>query len=341
MILSILLLIVLIYINGVFSASELAFLSLDKIKLKEEIRNGNSKAIKINKMVKSKSSFLSTIQIGITLAGFLASAFAADYFADYFIKIIKIDFISQNIIRSILVVIITIILSYFTLIFGELVPKKIAMNDPYKIASKYIALIEIVNIIFNPLIKLLTLSTEIICKVLKIKEKDNKTTEEDIKKMILLGETEGAIEEKEKEYILNIFKFNDIKATEVMTKKENVTLINIEEDKKDIILKIKNHKFTRYPVYKENMNNIIGILNVKDLILNYHKDKQLEIKEILRPYKKINSDELIDDIFKKMQEENESICLVYEKEDFVGIITIEDAIEEIVGNIYDEYDKVK
>ena len=155
MLFSIILLVVLIIINGIFSASELAFLSLDKFALKKDIDSGNKKAILINKIISNPSIFLSTIQIGITLAGFLASAFAADYFADYFMKIITISFLSPSVIRGILVIIITIILSYFTLVFGELVPKKIAMNNPYKVAICFANLINIVKIIFYPLIKIL------------------------------------------------------------------------------------------------------------------------------------------------------------------------------------------
>ena len=188
---SIVLLIILISINGVFSASELAFLSLDKYELKEESKKGNKKAKSIIKILDNSSSFLSTIQIGITLAGFLASAFAADYFADYFLGIINISFLSQSVLRSILVIIITIVLSYFTLVFGELVPKKIAINDPYKVAITFVNLIKLVNIIFNPLIKFLTFSTELICKIFNIKAKSNDLTEEDIKKIIITGKEEG------------------------------------------------------------------------------------------------------------------------------------------------------
>ena len=141
MIFSIVLLITLIGVNGIFSASELAFLSIDKIKLKQELEKGNKKAKSINEILTNPSSFLSTIQIAITLAGFLASAFAADYFADYFINIINISFLPLSTLRTILVVLITIILSYFTLVFGELVPKRIAINNPFKIASKFVDLI--------------------------------------------------------------------------------------------------------------------------------------------------------------------------------------------------------
>ena len=242
MFLSILVLIILIIINGIFSASELAFLSIDKFELSKEVSKKNKKAIKIQKIINEPSKFLSTIQIGITLAGFLASAFAADYFADYFLNIISIDFLSESTLKTLLVVLITIILSYFTLVFGELVPKKIALNNSLKIASLFVEIINVISIIFYPLIKILTWSTELICKIFKIKDKKDSITEEDIKKMIILGKEEGVVEEKEKEYILNIFQFNDIEVKNIMTKKEDTILININDDLKENIAKIKKYK---------------------------------------------------------------------------------------------------
>lgn len=337
MVYNLLLLIILIAINGIFSASELAFLKINKYELKNKIKIHDKKAIQINKILSDQSSFLSTIQISITLAGFLASAFAADYFADYFLQIINISFLSSSTLRTILVIIITFILSYVTLIFGELVPKKIAINNPYKIACLFIGLISFVKTFFSPLIKLLTLSTNFICKIFKIKENEDKITEDEIKKIILLGNTEGVIEEKEKDYILNIFNFNDIEVEKIMTKKEDVVMININDDMKNILSTIKESKYTRFPVYDKN--EIIGILNVKDFILNYNELKDL--RSIVRTVNKYEYTEKIDDVFRMMQKNNESISLIYNKKEMVGIVTIEDAIEEIVGNIFDEYDGEK
>lgn len=338
MLFSILLLIILIGINGIFSASELAFLSIDKYWLKKEVDNGNKKAILISNLLNDSSSFLSTIQIGITLAGFLASAFAADYFADYFMGIISVSVISKSILRSILVILITIVLSYFTLVFGELVPKKLAINNPYKVASKFVGIIKIVKVIFNPLIKVLTKSTEIVCKILKIEEKEDKLTEEDIKKMVILGKDQGIIEAKEKEYILNIFNFNDIEVDKVMTPKEDVILLNIDDEVKKNLLKMKKSKYSRFPVYKENKNNIIGLINIKDIIFQKKNNAELNLKKLIRPIHKFEYNEKIDDVFRFMQENNESLCAIFKEEKFVGIVTVEDAVEEIVGNIYDEYD---
>ncbi|MDY3801747.1 MAG: hemolysin family protein [Bacilli bacterium] len=337
MVYNLLLLIILIAINGIFSASELAFLKINKYELKNKIKMHDKKAIRIDKILSDQSAFLSTIQISITLAGFLASAFAADYFADYFLQIINISFISSSTLRTILVIIITFILSYVTLIFGELVPKKIAINNPYKIACLFIGLISFVKTFFSPLIKLLTLSTNFICKIFKIKENEDKITEDEIKKIILLGNTEGVIEEKEKDYILNIFNFNDIEVGKIMTKKEDVVMININDDMKNILSTIKESKYTRFPVYDKN--EIIGILNVKDFILNYNELKDL--RSIVRTVNKYEYTEKIDDVFRMMQKNNEPISLIYNKQEMVGIVTIEDAIEEIVGNIFDEYDGEK
>ena len=338
MFISILVLIILIIINGIFSASELAFLSIDKFELSKEVSKKNKKAIKIQKIINEPSKFLSTIQIGITLAGFLASAFAADYFADYFLNIISIDFLSESTLKTLLVVLITIILSYFTLVFGELVPKKIALNNSLKIASLFVEIINVISIIFYPLIKILTWSTELICKIFKIKDKKDSITEEDIKKMIILGKEEGVVEEKEKEYILNIFQFNDIEVKNIMTKKEDTILININDNLKENIAKIKKYKYTRFPVYENDTNNIIGILNVKDLILEHSTTEQINLRKILRPFIKFNYNEKIDDVFRYMQQTKNNISIIYDNSNFIGIVTLEDAIEEIVGNIYDEFD---
>lgn len=339
MIFSILLLIILIVINGIFSASELAFLSIDKVELKREINKGNKRAIKINALLQDSSTFLSTIQIGITLAGFLASAFAADYFADYLLGVINLDFLTPEVLRGVLVVIITIILSYFTLVFGELVPKRLAINAPFKIASASVNLINFVKFVFYPLIKLLTLSTNLICKIFKIKENDEKLTEEDIKKMIMLGKDEGIIEEKEKEYILNVFEFNDVDVEKVMTPKKDICFLNIDDDFKKNMSIIRNEKFSRFPVYRKTKDNVVGVLNVKDLIIHHAENKDLTtIKDIIRPVGKYKHSDKIDDVFREMQIKNESLATVFKAKKIVGIVTIEDAVEEIVGNIYDEYD---
>ena len=334
MIYNVLLLIILIFVNGVLSASEIAYLSIDKFELKEK-KKTDKKAKKINKMLENEGAFLSTIQVGITLAGFLSSAFASDTFATYLIEH-GVEIINPEMTRSILVVVITIILSYFTLVFGELVPKKIGRSNPYKIASLTVNLLQIISLVFYPLIQLLTLSTNIICKLFRIKEKENSLSEEDIKRIILTGTSEKIIEAKERDYILNIFEFNDKIVKEIMTPLKDCVILNMEDDLKDNLKKIKDSKYTRFPV--KNKNGIVGFINVKDFILLHQKDKELTISDILQPIQTFKATEKIDDVFRKMQKKHHSFGIVKEKGKLLGIVTMEDAIEEIVGNIYDEYD---
>ena len=336
MILNILLLIILILLNGVLSASELAFLSIEKFELDKMVRKRKKNAKKIRKVLENPSNFLSTIQVGITLAGFLSSAFAASTFAE---KIIETGFIIINasFTNAFLVIIITVILSYFTLVFGELVPKKIALANPFKVASFSVDLINIMQVVFFPLIKLLSLSTNFICKILKIEEKEEDFTEEDIKRIILTGTRDGIIEKKEQEYIFNIFKFNDTTVDKVMTPKEECELINVNTKFGTLLQKLKKTKFTRYPVYDGDTNNIIGIFNVKDYIMYKKDNDDFNLRNLLFKVKKFNYDEKIDDVFAMMQKEHVKMAIVVKEDEFIGVVTLEDAIEEILGNIYDEY----
>jgi len=227
--------------------------------------------------------------------------------------------------------------SYFTLVFGELLPKKIAMSDPIKYAYRFVYIIKIVNLVFRPIVILLTKSTEIMCKLLKVKDKDDKITEEDIKNMIILGKAEGALEVNETNYLMNVFKFNDIPVKDIMTPKNDVVVLSLDHGLKDNILIIKEKKYSRYPVMKDN--KVIGIINVKDLVLSYSESEKVELEELVKQTSKYMIDEKIDDVFHQMKENQESMGLVYENDLFVGIVAVEDLIEEIVGNIYDEYDE--
>ncbi|MGN1372083.1 MAG: hemolysin family protein [Candidatus Coprovivens sp.] len=331
MIIRIIVLIILVGINGILSASEIAYISLDKYSIS---RKKDKKSKKITNMLENENKFLSTIQIGITFAGFLASAFAADSFTDLLIDY-GFFLINDAFTENFLMIIITLILSYFTLIFGELVPKKIGLAYPYKLATITIDFISAISIIANPLIILLTKSTEIICKLLKIKERDDSLTENDIKKMIITGSREGILEEKEKEYILNIFKFNDKTANKIMTPKNQVVTLDTNDTMQELIRKIKSSNYTRFPVL--NNNKVIGFINIKDFIYLHQTQKKVSLNELIRPVLKFNKNEKIDDIFRIMQEKHETFSIILDKNEFIGILTMEDAIEEIVGNIEDEY----
>ena len=336
MIVNILVLVILILINGILSASELAFLSLEKFELDKMIRKKKKNAKKIKKVLDNPSNFLSTIQVGITLAGFLSSAFAASTFAD---EIMKTGFmiVSPNFTSAFLIIIITIILSYFTLVFGELVPKKIALSSPFMVASFSVNLIKIMQVLFFPLIKLLSISTDLICKMLNIEKKEEDFTEDDIKRIIITGTKDGIIEKKEKEYIFNIFKFNDTTVDKVMTPKDECILINVNTTFGPLLKRLKKTKFTRYPVYEGNTNNIIGIFNVKDYIMYKKDNDDFNLRNLLFDVRKFNYDEKIDDVFATMQKVHVQMAIVTKKDEFIGIVTLEDAVEEVLGKIYDEY----
>ena len=330
MLIKILVLVILILFNGIFSATEIAFLSINKYKLNKDIKNNNEKAKRIAQLLSDQSTFLSAIQVVITISGFLASAFAAESFAGELASMIKINFMSTETLTTILVVVITLILSYFTLVFGELLPKKIGLAYSYELSFKMIKPITIVIKIFNPIITLLKKSTEFFVKLLKIKKE---VVEEDTLKDTI---TDSNLEELEKKLLLNVFEFNDVTVKEVMTPKKDVISLDIDDSNEVLKNKVRKSKFTRFPVTKNN--EIIGVLNIKDLIVN---ETNHEFKKNIRKVTKIKSDTILDDAFMLLNNAYEPIAIVEENKKYVGIITMEDIIEHIIGDIFDEYDKEK
>lgn len=328
----ILLLVVLILINGIFSATEIAFLSINKYKLAKEVKKNNKKAKKIVNLLGNTSSFLSAIQIAITLSGFLASAFAAESFAQELASIIVIDFISEETLTTILVVLITCVLSYFTLVFGELVPKKIGLAKADKIAYRMVGVINVILVVFKPVIKLLQVSTDIVTKLIGIKQK-KANQEDDIKNSII----DSGLEDFEKQILLNVFEFNDSKVRDVMTPKEEVIFLDLNDSPALLRDKIVKHKYTRYPVVENE--KVIGILNVKDIIVN--NKKTLDLKSYVRKVGTLDSEMIIDDAFMYLNSVYEPFAVVVENKEYVGIVTIEDIIENVIGEVFDEYDKNK
>lgn len=328
----ILLLVVLILINGIFSATEIAFLSINKYKLAKEVKKNNKKAKKIVNLLGNTSSFLSAIQIAITLSGFLASAFAAESFAQELASIIVIDFISEETLTTILVVLITCVLSYFTLVFGELVPKKIGLAKADKIAYRMVGVINVILVVFKPVIKLLQVSTDIVTRLIGIKQK-KANQEDDIKNSII----DSGLEDFEKQILLNVFEFNDSKVRDVMTPKEEVIFLDLNDSPALLRDKIVKHKYTRYPVVENE--KVIGILNVKDIIVN--NKKTLDLKSYVRKVGTLDSEMIIDDAFLYLNSVYEPFAVVVENKEYVGIVTIEDIIENVIGEVFDEYDKNK
>jgi len=341
----ILILLVLILLNAYFAASEIAFISLNDAKIERQARDGNKKAKQIEKMLKNPSKFLATIQIGITFAGFLSSAFASDTFADILAPALNKLFpiISIEIFQGISIVIITIILSFFTLVLGELVPKRIGMKYYEKIAFASIGIIRAISVITAPFVKILTAVTNSISKLFGISENEEEiVTEEEIKMMIDEGEEKGTIEEDEKEMINNIFEFNDIAASEVMTHRTDVYAIEINANIDDIIKDLDDYKYSRIPVYEETIDDIKGILFVKDLLKYLHSKKPIKIKNIIREAYFVSENKPINELFKDLQKNKMQMAIVIDEYGgTAGVVTMEDLLEEIVGNIFDEYDDIE
>ena len=272
MITQIAILVILIGLNAFFAASEIAFIALNDTKIEKQAKEGNKKAKQIEKMLETPSKFLSTIQIGITLAGFLSSAFASDAFASKLAPVLNNMIpIGINIWQNISILIITIILSFFTIVFGELVPKRLAMKHYEKIAFATIGIIRTISIITAPFVKLLSVTTNAISKIFGVGENEEEiVTEEEIKMMVDQGKEDGTIQEDEKEYINNVFEFNDIVASEIMTHRTDMFAVDINTGANELLEEIikDDCKHSRIPVYDETVDEIKGILYVKDIIKN-------------------------------------------------------------------------
>lgn len=335
---------ILILLNAYFAASEIAFISLNDAKIEKQAKEGNKKAKQIEKMLKEPSKFLATIQIGITLAGFLSSAFASETFADMLAPILNnlIPALSLGVWKSISIIFITIILSFFTLVFGELVPKRLAMKHYEKIAYATIGVIRGISIISAPFVKLLTIVTNAISKLFGVGENEEETvTEEEIKMMINQGEEKGTIKEEEKELINNVFEFNDITVSEIMKHRKDIFAVDINISNEELLeeLSKEEYRYSRIPVYDETIDEIKGILYVKDVLKNINK-KSFKVKNVIKEAYFISQNRLINEVFKDLQKNKVQIAIIVDEYGgTAGLITMEDILEELVGDIYDEYDK--
>lgn len=342
----ILFLIILIAINAFFAASEIALISLNDNKIKLMAEDGNKKALQLTNLLSEPSRFLATIQIGITLAGFLASAFAAESFADPLVNIFKkYNFpLSESMLKITTVTIITIILAYFTLVLGELVPKRVAMKKSEAIAFFVVNPLTILSKITHPFVKFLTASTNFCVRLFGIDPHsiDDDITEEEIRMMVDVGEEKGAIDEREKIMINNIFEFNNKTATDIMTHRMELVGIPLDVELQNLIDIIKREQYSRIPIYKDNIDNIIGILYVKDLLhlITETNCDNFKLDAFIRKPLFVPLQKKIDELFIELQNTKTHIAIVIDEYGgTAGIVTIEDLIEEIVGNIFDEYDE--
>lgn len=340
----ILILVILILLNAFFASAEIAFISLNEAKIEKQAKEGNKKAKNIQSMLKDPSKFLATIQIGITLAGFLSSAFASDSFASILAPALNNIFpnISLAVWTKISIIIITLILSYFTLIFGELVPKRLAMKHYEKISFATIGIIRTISFITLPFVKFLTLSTNVVSKLFGVSGDDEETvTEEEIRMMVDVGEEKGTIDKEEKEMINNVFEFDDKTVSEIMIPRTEIFAVDINSSISDVIEELsEDYRYSKIPVYDNSIDEIKGIVYIKDILIS-QKNKNTKIKGLVKKAYFVSEAKPVNELFDELRKNKKQIAIVVDEYGgTAGLVTIEDILEEIVGEIYDEYDEV-
>ena len=336
---------ILILVNAFFAATEIAVISLNEKKVKAKAEDGDRKAVKMLKMIEEPTRFLSTIQIGITLAGFLGSAFAADNFAerlsDFAIRVFGISEAKSGVVNSVSVVVITIILSYFTLVLGELVPKRVAMKHKEKLSEVCCGFISFLATVLRPIIWFLTISTNGVLRIFGIDphEKDEAVSEEDIVLMLDAGVDEGTINEDDIEYIKNVFKLDKMTAEDVMTPRKSIISIDNDTTDEEILKIIEEEGYSRMPVMDDENEKIIGIFYVRDYLLK-RTNKNFKRKSVIQEPIFVPESMHLDVLFKDMQKERFHLAVVVnEYGEVSGIVTMEDILEELVGEIWDELDE--
>lgn len=336
---------ILILLNAFFAATEIAVISLNEKKLKARAEDGDKKAVKMLKMIEEPTRFLSTIQIGITLAGFLGSAFAADNFAErlsgFVVEAFSIPSSQTGTVNTVAVVLITLILSFFTLVLGELVPKRVAMKNKEKLAEAVCGTISGLAVVLRPIIWLLTVSTNGILRLFGIDphEKEEPVSEEDIVLMLDAGADEGSLNENDIEYIKNVFKLDGMTAEDVMTPRRALVLIPQDLANEEILGLIETEGYSRIPVFAESTDNIIGILHTRDFLLKYSRPG-FKLEDVLFQPTYVPATIHLDVLFKDMQmEHNHIVVVINEYGETAGIVTMEDILEELVGEIWDERDE--
>lgn len=329
--------VVLIALNAVFASAEIAIISMNDNKLAKMAQEGNKKAIKLAKLTSKPARFLATIQVAITLSGFLGSAFAADNFSDKLVALIMKTGINipEKTLDSIVVILITLILSYFTLVFGELVPKRVAMRKAESLALGMASMITFISKAFAPLVFLLTASTNLVLRLMRIDPDaaDDDVSEDDIRMMVDAGSEKGAIDSTEKEFIQNVFEFDDLAVEEIAVHRTEVSLLWMEESVEEWNKTINGSRHTMYPVCDETVDNIVGILNAKDYFRLADKSKENILQNAVTPAYFVPESIKADVLFKNMKDSRNTFAVVLDEHGgTTGIITMSDLLEQLVGD---------
>ena len=339
---ALLLQVVLIFLNAVFASAEIAVISVSDAKLAKLEEDGNKKAKKLKKLTENPANFLATIQIAITLSGFLASAFAAENFSDdltEFILSTGFTAVSPQVLNSVSVVVITLLLSYFTLVFGELVPKRVAMKKTEQLALGVASLITVISKVCAPVVWILTASTNGVLLLMGIdpNSDDDEVSEEEIRLMVDEGAQKGVIDADDQEMINNVFEFDDLVADEFATHRTDISLLWLEESTEEWAATIHESRHSKYPVCDETVDKIIGVLDVKDFFRLQNEPKEVILKEAIRPAYFVPESIHADVLFKQMKKTHNYFAVVLDEYGgMTGIVTMNDLLEQIVGDLDEE-----
>lgn len=338
----------LILLNAFFAMTEIAVVSLNTAKLRKLEEDGDKAAPRLIRLVEEPTAFLSTIQVGITLAGFLGSAFAADSFASKLVNWIYNDLafrsIPINVLNTLSVVVITIILSYFTLVFGELVPKRIAMQRSMEVVRLSSRVVAALSVVMRPVIWFLSFSTNTVLRLLrmKVESEEETVTEEEIRMMVDIGEEKGTIDSAEGEWIDNVFEFGETTVGEVMTHVSDLVAVAVDDSPTEILKVIRESGRSRIPVYQESIDDVVGILTTRAFLLERCEDMDRLPDSVISPAYFVPETMGASQLFREMQKRKTHLAVVIDEYgQTAGVVTMEDLLEEIFGKIYDESDPME
>ena len=338
------LLFLLILLNAIFAAAEVALLSIKPASLHMLSESGGRRGRILAKLAGNSANFLSTIQIGVTLAGFLASAFAADSFATpmtHRLMDMGVTFLSEDALHTFAVILITLVLAFFSLVFGELVPKQIGLMYADKVALYSAGFISMFSRLTAPLVWLLSVSVAAILKLLGVVHHNrHDVTEEEIRIMVDIGEKSGAIESDERQMIENVFEFNNITAEDVMNHRTNIVAINVDATPESVERILTESGFSRVPVYRDSIDQIIGFLHFRDYFAAKMDNAEPKIFDLVKPVYLAPASIRANVLFRRMQRDKYGMAIILDEYGgTAGLVTIEDLLEEIVGSLYDEFDE--
>ncbi len=333
--------VVLIGLNAIFASAEIAVLSINETKLENMAEKGNNKAKRLFRLTREPAKFLATIQVAITLSGFLGSAFAADNFSEPLVNwVVSLGVnIPVATLDTLAVILITLVLSYFTLVFGELVPKRLAMKKSEAIAMGISGLVSGISMVFKPIVWFLSASTNVILRLCGVDpdEAEDDISEEEIRMLVDAGSEKGTIDFHEKEFIQNVFEFNDITAGDIVTHRMDVVNLDLDDDDESWAKTINESRHTRYPVCEGSPDNVIGILNAKDYFRLDVKNRETVMENAVHEAYFVPETTKADVLFRNMKKNHSSLAVILDEYGgMVGIVTLNDLIEELVGELNDD-----